>query len=74
MLERHTATVHESSNRKIVCVICDKSFNRQDNLKRHLETVHKNGDARFTCEKCSKQFDRKYNLKRHEEKLCHGDE
>ena len=50
-------------DKNLQCEYCDKSFNRQTNLKNHVQNVH--SDIRMKCKFCTKTFGRKRRLKDH---------
>lgn len=41
------------------CTICNKIFNREDNLKRHIQTVHEKDSGKFICQICQKKLSRR---------------
>lgn len=47
----------------MTCKVCNKSFNRKDNLKRH--TLTHNNEAPLKCDICNRAYIRIDTLKRH---------
>ena len=66
------ANIHnkEPSDQIYSCDKCDRTFDRQDNLKRHEFAAHikekKDKQERYTCDICNKTFTKKCNLRKHE--------
>lgn len=58
-LRRHQ-TVQDGSNRRFTCDLCDRSFERNYDLKRHKMTHNRNEEGvGYQCEYCPKTFVRK---------------
>lgn len=58
-LRRHQ-TVHDGSNRRFTCDLCERSFERNYDLKRHKMTHNRHEEGvGYQCEYCPKTFVRK---------------
>ena len=74
-LKQHIKTKHR---RRIICRICEQSFEESFNLEEHLISEHKKSKG-FKCTKCECSFVLKWRLKKHSEghrsgikvKTCH---
>ena len=72
---RHDSINHSSKSKRRTwnCDLCEKTFNRSDNLSKHLRVhgqIPKSED--FKCEPCNKTFFEKRNLNCHNISF-HGD-
>ena len=71
-LANHVSFVHEKTNKKFQCAICDYMANSDYNLNFHIKTVHyKIRD--HCCDRCGKRFSCPQALKKHYFKF-HGGE
>jgi KRAB domain-containing zinc finger protein len=53
-----------SGLKNFTCVICDKMFSQEINMKTHIATVHANDIPMVSCEICSKSY-KKTNINEH---------
>ena len=68
LLTEHEKEVHQRV--KFSCIICMKTYTRQNRLQEHLDTAHEGKS--LNCEHCAKIFTRKDILKSHVERFHLG--
>ena len=65
-LNAHKESVHSSTtNQRITCNHCDKTFSHSLYLKSHIAIKHSHLQPIFKCKQCDKYFNKKGNLNRH---------
>ena len=65
-LRRHSVT--HTEEKEFICEICQRSFNRRDNLLKHQADLHSNVTSLFKCDVCGGVFKHKCDLTRHQER------
>ena len=68
-LSQHISIVHEEA-KPFSCVICDRRFSFDSNMKDHIKKVHEG--KRFECNVCDAKYVKESRLKTHI-KIVHKD-
>ena len=61
---RHIQRIHSSTETKLHCQTCSKSYKDRNSYKQHVRTKH-NGIFRYTCKECGKGCNRLMDYKVH---------
>merc|ERR1712129_563534 len=63
-LRKHVKLLHSGCDKRFLCRICHKSFNRESSLQNHYKS-HVQKKKAFDCKLCRSSFAYKYNLNKH---------